>query len=175
MSGPARVLVAGLGNIFFGDDAFGVAVAQRLAEQGVPEGMRVADFGIRGIHLAYELLEETYELTVLADATARGGAPGTLYVIEPELGRTAAAAAPAVADAHGMSPDQVFAWLTKLGGRPGRVVVVGCEPARIDEGIGLSAPVANAVAEAVRLILDLVQRERPLATGGRAATREESA
>ena len=171
MSGPARVLVAGLGNIFFGDDAFGVAVAKRLAEQGVPEGMRVADFGIRGIHLAYELLEEAYDLTVLADATARGGAPGTLYVIEPDLDR-AAPAAPAVADAHGMSPDQVFAWLTRLGGRPGRVVVVGCEPARIDEGIGLSEPVASAVGEAVRLILDLVQRERPLATDGRAATRE---
>jgi len=171
VSGPARVLVAGLGNIFFGDDAFGVAVAKRLAEQGVPEGMRVADFGIRGIHLAYELLEEAYDLTVLADATARGGAPGTLYVIEPDLDR-AAPAAPAVADAHGMSPDQVFAWLTRLGGRPGRVVVVGCEPARIDEGIGLSEPVASAVGEAVRLILDLVQRERPLATDGRAATRE---
>jgi len=155
-----RVLVAGLGNIFFGDDAFGVEVAKRLAERSVPEGMRVADFGIRGIHLAYELLGEPYEMTVLADATARGGTPGTLYVIDPELdGDGVPAAAPAVMDAHGMSPDQVFAWLRKLGGRPGRVLIVGCEPAQIDEGIGLSAPVASAVEEAVRLILDLTERE----------------
>lgn len=148
-----RTLVAGIGNIFLGDDGFGVEVAQRLARESLPGEVRVGDFGIRGLHLAYELLDGGYERTILVDATARGGAPGTVYLIEPELDSPAAAAS---ADAHAMDPRTVFATLKALGGDPGRVLIVGCEPASVAEGIGLSDPVANAVGEAVRLVRELV-------------------
>ena len=80
-----RVLIAGIGNIFLGDDGFGVEVAKRLASEALPDWVRVADFGIRGLHLAYELLDTAYETTILVDATPRGGAPGTVYLIEPDL------------------------------------------------------------------------------------------
>jgi hydrogenase maturation protease len=163
-----RVLVACVGNIFLGDDGFGVEVAQRLSGRTLPDCVKVADFGIRGVHLAYELLDGAYDTTVLVDATPRGGKPGTVYLIEPDLGSnnpsatTGTGATPG--DAHGMSPDAVFAMLTSLGGVPGRVLIVGCEPANTNEGIGLSDVVASAVDEAVALIVDVVARE----TGARA-------
>src|SRR6266853_193590 len=95
-----RVLIAGVGNIFLGDDAFGVEVAQRLARRPLPEGVRVVDFGIRGLDLAYALLDR-YEAVVLVDAAPRGGAPGTIYVLEPELGSASAMSAePALMEAH---------------------------------------------------------------------------
>jgi hydrogenase maturation protease len=150
-----RVLVAGVGNIFLGDDGFGVEVAQRLGREPLPAGVRVADFGIRSLHLAYELLEGGYNLTVLVDASPRGGAPGTLYVIEPEFGD----ASPAGTDAHAMNPDAVFSALRALGGEPGRVLVVGCEPASVAECMGLSGEVSGAVEEAVRLLLEILARE----------------
>jgi len=99
-----RVLVAGVGNIFLGDDAFGVEVAVRLRAHRVPPGVKVVDYGIRGLHLAYELLEGDYDLTVLVDASPRGGAPGTLYVIEPDLD----SAPGTIADAHAMNPDAMM-------------------------------------------------------------------
>jgi hydrogenase maturation protease len=157
-----RVLVAGIGNIFLGDDGFGVEVANRLAGRSVPDGVRVADFGIRGVHLAYELLDG-YDALVLIDAVPLGEAPGTLAVIEP--GPPAAPAdgddvAPIV-DAHSMSPGVVLGLLAGLGGSVGRILVVGCQPAVLDEGIGLSPPVADAVDRAVelcsRLLVDVTQ------------------
>jgi hydrogenase maturation protease len=151
-----RVLVAGVGNIFLGDDAFGVEVAQRLRREPIPDGVRVEDFGIRGLHLAYEMLDGGYNLTVLVDASPRGGAPGTLYVIEPEFSSTNS---PVAADAHAMNPDAVFASLRALGGAPGRVLVVGCEPASVEEGMGLSAEVSAAVDAGVKLVLELLARE----------------
>jgi hydrogenase maturation protease len=150
-----RMLVAGVGNIFLGDDGFGVEVVRRLAGESLPEWVRVADFGIRGIHLAYELLDTRYETTVLVDATPRGRAPGTVYLIEPDLEASAPAGGEA-SDAHGMNPAAVFGLLRKLGGTAGRVLIVGCEPARTDEEIGLSEPVARAVDDAVRLTLELI-------------------
>ena len=153
-----RMLIAGVGNIFLGDDGFGVEVAKRLACATLPDWVRVADFGIRGIYLAYELLEQAYETTVLVDSTCRGGEPGTVYLIEPDL-NTAEEHAHGSPEAHGMHPEAVFALLNLLGGSPGRVLIVGCEPARIAEGIGLSAPVMQAVEEAVKLIVDLIQAE----------------
>ena len=152
----ARVLVACVGNIFLGDDGFGVEVARRLAGREIPEGVRVADFGIRGVHLAYELAEKSYPTVILVDATPRGGEPGTVYLIEPDLERLGE---PGPADAHGMDPQTVFALLRTLGGKPGRVLIVGCEPASAAEEIGLSEPVAAAVEEAVKLILELVDNE----------------
>jgi hydrogenase maturation protease len=162
MAGPGngcRTLVAGIGNIFLGDDGFGVEVTRRLAEQPIPEGVRIADFGIRGIHLAYELLDEKYETTVLVDATPRGGEPGTVYLIEPDLESIGQADADA-SDAHTMTPDAVFAWLRTLGGTPGRVLIVGCEPAGTEEFEGLSEPVAAAVEPAVRMILEILEGKR---------------
>jgi len=145
-----RILVAGIGNLFFGDDAFGSEVARRLATDP-PDGARVADFGIRALHLAYELLEPL-ELCVVVDCMARGGTPGTLYVVEPEVHAIAGAAA----NAHAMNVPAVLSAVRELGGQLPRTLVVGCEPVTIAPGIGLSAEVANAVPDAIDLIRDLV-------------------
>ena len=160
-----------MGNIFLGDDGFGVEVARRLAARALPEGVRVADFGIRGVHLAYELADKSYPTVILVDATPRGGEPGTVYLIEPDLD-CLGEQPPGVADAHGMDPATVFGLLKTLGGKPGRVLIVGCEPATTDDEIGLSEPVAAAVEEAVKLILELVERGDPAALAH--ATKEES-
>ncbi|MBA2521288.1 MAG: hydrogenase maturation protease [Chloroflexia bacterium] len=157
-----RLLVAGVGNIFLGDDGFGVAVAQRLLADAFPGPVRVADFGIRGVHLAYELLNG-YDSFILIDATPRGSAPGTVYVIEPDLDGAAPVAAngapsPAV-DAHSLDPAAVFAMVKALGGEIKRVLIVGCEPATVAEGIGLSDPVAGAVDEAVKVVRELIAVE----------------
>lgn len=147
------ILVAGLGNLFCGDDAFGVAVVEELAQRSLPGNVEVRDFGIRGIHLAYQLLEP-YELVVLVDAVQRGGPPGTVYVIEAEPD---AEPGPEVSmDAHDLAPDAVLSLVPRLGGTVGPVVVVGCEPAGIDAGIGLSPAVQDAVATAVQVVTELV-------------------
>jgi hydrogenase maturation protease len=112
----AHTLVAGIGNVFLSDDAFGVEVAQRLAERPLPEGVRAEDYGIRGIHLAYELLEG-YDTLVLIDAVPIGQPPGTLAVIEPEVDEDPGAPDLGLVDAHTMSPDVVLATLARLGGR----------------------------------------------------------
>lgn len=149
----SRVLVAGVGNIFLGDDGFGVEVVRRLASDP-PKGGRVVDFGIRGIQLAYELLEG-YDALILVDALARGGAPGTLYVFEPKVPEDMP---PSLMDAHGLDPASVLSMLRMLGGSLDRAIVVGCEPASIEEGIGLSAPVEGAVDEAVNVVRTAVAR-----------------
>ncbi|TCM46589.1 hydrogenase maturation protease [Kribbella sp. VKM Ac-2568] len=148
-----RILVAGLGNMFCTDDAFGVSVVAELAQQSWPEGVEVQDFGIRGIHLAYQLLEP-YDLVVLIDAVHREGPAGTVYVVEaepdPEPG-------PEVSmDAHDLGPDAVLSLVPRLGGTLGRVVVVGCEPGDIGTGIGLTPAVQDAVETAAQLVTDLV-------------------
>jgi hydrogenase maturation protease len=149
-----RVLVAGVGNIFLGDDGFGVEVANRLAGQALPDGVEVTDFGIRGVHLAYQLLDG-YDALVLVDAVQRGDEPGTLTVIEPEPPADSRGRPPAV-DAHGMDPASVLGMLAGLGGEVERVLVVGCEAGRLEDEIGLSEPVAEAVPRAVQLVMDLV-------------------
>jgi hydrogenase maturation protease len=128
-----------VGNVFLGDDGFGVEVARRLASETLPGWVRVGDFGIRGVHLAYELLEG-YEAAILVDASPRGEAPGTVYVIEPDLDGEPAPAVQdgsgVLVDAHGMEPDAVFALLKALGGEIPKLVVVGCEPAEVSERMG---------------------------------------
>ena len=146
-----KTLVAGCGNVFLGDDGFGVEVARKLAGTDLPDGVQVRDAGIRGVHLAYELLDG-WDLVVLVDASPRGGAPGTLYVIEPDVPEVAAP----LVDAHGMSPDAVLGALRTLGGEVGRVLVVGCEPADVSEGMGLSLAVEGAVDEAVQMVRQLI-------------------
>ncbi|MFE0728791.1 hydrogenase maturation protease [Streptomyces antibioticus] len=154
-----RTLVAGIGNIFLGDDGFGVETARRLTGRPLPSHVEVADVGVRGVHLAYRLLDG-YDTLVLVDATARGEAPGTLYTIEYD-GPGAGSGVPAI-DGHRMTPDTVLALLDTLcagtGGRPPRrVLIVGCEPASVEEAIGLSAPVEAAVPRAVELIEELLR------------------
>jgi hydrogenase maturation protease len=148
-------MVAGIGNIFLGDDAFGVELARRLATVALPEGVRVADYGIRGMHLAYDLLDIAPDTTILLDAVARGGEPGTVYVLEIRSGDVADLQ-PSAVDAHGMAPDAVLALLDNLGGSAGRTLLVGCEPANTEEGIGLSTTVAASVDKAVGVVLDLL-------------------
>jgi hydrogenase maturation protease len=147
------VLVAGIGNIFFGDDGFGVEVANRLGREPLPDGVRVEDFGIRAVHLAYELLDGCDAL-VMIDAVPLGEAPGTVALLKPDApsGRPEL---PAV-DAHTMTPDTVLAVFATLGGTIDDVYVIGCEPESVAPGIGLSAPVEAAVAAAMDLARDLV-------------------
>ncbi|HZQ85242.1 MAG TPA: hydrogenase maturation protease [Acidimicrobiales bacterium] len=147
-----KVLVAGIGNIFLGDDGFGVEVAQRLAAVALPDHVKVVDFGIRSLHLAYELLDG-YGALILVDTIGLGDEPpGTVVLVEPEIDWDAAVPF----DAHTMNPDTVLASLRELGGDVGRLLLVGCQPATLEEGIGLSAPVAAAVDEAVRVVQELV-------------------
>jgi hydrogenase maturation protease len=166
-----RTLVAGIGNIFLSDDGFGVEVAARLADTELPDDVRVIDYGIRGMHLAYDLAGG-YDTAILVDATPRGGVPGTLYLIEPESGsdpgdtsaapprsgeESEAQVASPIFDAHGMQPDVVLGMLDLLGGaRPGQILIVGCEPATVEESMGLSEPVTACVPEAVQVVLELV-------------------
>jgi hydrogenase maturation protease len=153
MLATAQVLVAGVGNIFLGDDGFGVEVArQLLAGRRSPE-VKIADFGIRGVHLAYELLYG-YELLVLIDTVTGDDPPGTVSLIEvPTAG---GADTPVAMDAHGMDPAAVLSMLSDLGGRVGRVLVVGCQPGSTGEGIGLSEPVAAAIPAAIGIVLEVI-------------------
>lgn len=164
-SSPAQtpsVLIAGIGNIFLGDDAFGVEVVQRLAGRKLPDRVKVVDFGIRGFDLAYALLDR-FDVTILVDACPRGGAPGTLYVIEPDLNASAedtAEAAEPTADAHSMNPMNVIRMARSMAGDLNRILLVGCEPLTLgpEEGaMGLSEPVAAMVEEAANRIESLVE------------------
>jgi hydrogenase maturation protease len=173
--GTERVLIACIGNIFFGDDGFGVEVAQRLMNRKTkhyPESVQVIDFGIRGMELAYTLMDNEYDTLVLVDAVPRGGPPGTLYLIEPDvtnIGIEQGAEAGRVAlDAHSMDPVKVLAYARSMGARPIRTLLVGCEPTASSAGeaytemqMGLSEPVQAAVDEAVKMIDSLVAELRP--------------
>ena len=175
-----KTLVAGIGNIFFGDDGFGVEVANRLAGRELPAGVRLGEYGIRGIHLAYELLDG-YDLLVLIDAVPINQPPGTVAVIEVDMDDVTAG--DTGIDAHTMTPASVLGALAHLGGRVGRVLVVGCQPESIDERLGLSPPVAAAVevaADEVIKLLDVgsivgmepgrvVQQRDPVRHGGRSS------
>jgi hydrogenase maturation protease len=154
---PPRILVAGVGNVLLGDDGFGVEVVRVLANRALPEGVRVVDFGVRGFDLTYAILDG-YEAVILVDATHRSGPPGTLYVVEPDPD----VPSEALLDTHGMTPERVLHLVRAMGGEPPLLRLVGCEPATFgdeDEPVmGLSGPVAAAVAPAVQLVEDLVAR-----------------
>ena len=159
MGPPRRVLVAGIGNIFLGDDGFGVEVVRRLAGRELPEGVEVSDFGIRGLDLAYAL-QEDYDAVVFVDAIPRGEEPGTLYLLEPEIEESGEMAL----DTHGMDPVKVIKLSRTLGAREVRTLVVGCEPQLVVSGedyeemqMELSEPVRAAVDEAVKLVESVVE------------------
>ena len=161
---PRRgILIAGVGNVFLSDDGFGVEVARRLAGRELPAGVEVADVGIRGMHLAYRLLDG-YRALVLIDTVRQGHDPGTLYLLEHDLDGPVTntdAGVPAF-DAHGMDPGALLGMLDGLARGVGierpvdRVLVVGCEPASVDEGIGLTQEVAAVVDRAAQAVVDLV-------------------
>lgn len=157
------ILVAGVGNIFLGDDAFGVEIAQRLAARKLPAEVRVTDFGIRSYDLAYALMEP-WELVILVDALPRGGTPGTLYTIEAELPNPDSPGTMPALDAHSMNPVSVLELVAHLGGQLNRLLVVGCEPAAVEpdeEGrIGLSTAVEAAVEEAINAVEKLIANHR---------------
>jgi hydrogenase maturation protease len=151
----ARVLVAGIGNIFLGDDAFGVEVVRRLLARHQPEGVVVKDFGIRGLDLAYAMMEP-WDLVILVDAISRGEAAGTLFVLEPELDNNGSHSTP---DAHAMTPEKVLELVKSLGGQVPRTLVLGCEPAQLggEEGcIGLSQIVEASLEVAIKEVERLV-------------------
>ena len=155
-----RVLVAGIGNIFLGDDGFGVEVLGRLQSRDFPERIRLRDFGIRSYDLAYALLED-YDTVVLVDASPRGEQPGTLYVIEPDLSQVddPQQAGPAL-DAHAMNPLSVLRLAQSLGAVTSKILLVACEPATLggEEGqMGLSEAVSAVVDDAVRLVEKLIR------------------
>jgi len=157
--GARRVLVAGVGNVLLGDDGFGVAVVRRLLSGGdpLPSWARVADFGTRAVHLAYELLED-YDGLILVDAMARGRKPGSVFVFEPagaELDATGLEAP--MLDAHSLHPAAVLRMACGLGARLRWVRVVGCEPADLEEGIGLSEHVERAVEAGAKLVRHLLR------------------
>lgn len=148
----ARILVAGIGNIFLGDDGFGSEVVRNAELPQDDPSVQVIDYGIRGMHLAYDLLEE-WDTLVLVDAVPSRGHPGTLHVFQAEHespSRTSGL------DGHGMDPAAVFDSLRALGGRPPYTVVVGCEAGSVEEGIGLTEPVARAVPRAARAVEGIV-------------------
>ena len=155
-----RILVGGVGNIFLGDDAFGSEVARRLLNRELPRQVRVIDFGIRGFDLAFALMDG-YDATILIDAAPRGGRPGTLYTIEPDLSELDGLNGQEVrVDTHGMNPVKVLAMARSMGVEFRRILVVGCEPETLGpegEGqLGMSATVARSVDEAVSLVEALV-------------------
>jgi hydrogenase maturation protease len=157
------ILIAGIGNIFLGDDAFGVEVVQRFGNRRLPDRVKAVDFGIRGFDLAYALLDGS-DVTILVDACPRGGTPGNVYVIEPDLkALDSPNAEQSSVDAHNMNPMNVIRMAKSMGGELKRILLVGCEPATLgpEEGqMGLSEPVTAAVEEAVKVIESLVEKIR---------------
>jgi hydrogenase maturation protease len=161
------VLVAGIGNIFLSDDGFGPEVARRLANRPLPDGVKVVDYGIRGMHLAYDLLEG-YDGLVIVDALPRHGIPGDVVVLHvgpADLGD-------GDFDAHGMEPVAVLASLGSMGGELPPTYIVGCEPADLDEGIGLTPDVEAAIDSAIDAVLGVLTGELELSSPS--TTKEQS-
>ncbi|HEX5433442.1 MAG TPA: hydrogenase maturation protease [Candidatus Angelobacter sp.] len=159
-----RVLVAGIGNIFLGDDGFGVEVIRRMSSRAVPEGVCLRDFGIRGLDLAYALNEQ-WDLVILVDALPRGETPGTVFVLEPATEDLEAGLQTGI-QTHGMDPVQAIQMAKSLGGIPQELLVVGCEPADLggeDGAIGLSPEVDNAIEMAIETIIQFVKQAPALA------------
>jgi hydrogenase maturation protease len=156
-----QILVAGIGNAWLSDDGFGGEVVKRLAARELPPGVTVTDFGTGGLDLAYEVMRG-YDGLVLVDISRQGGEPGTLYVMEPDEDDIAAGIEDGeMIDPHGMDPQTVLRFVRAVGGWPGKVVVIACEPAVVEEmGIGLSPDVGAAVDHAVALVATTIDELR---------------
>ena len=154
------ILIAGVGNIFLGDDSFGVEVARALATRVLPQGVKVVDYGIRGFDLAYALLDP-WDAVILVDALSRGERPGTLYTLEPDLRSMEAPQSPEMMlNPHGMDPVRVLQLALSIGTVSAHVYVVGCEPAdfgdELEGRMGLSEPVQAAIEDAVKMVEDRI-------------------
>jgi hydrogenase maturation protease len=156
-----QILVAGIGNAFLRDDGFGGKVAERLLQGELPSGVTVLDFGTGGLDLAYEVMRG-YDALLMIDVSRQGGEPGTLYVIEPDEAEVAGGIEDGeVINPHGMDPQTVLRFVKTVGGWPGKVVVVACEPASVEEmGMELSPKVAAAVDRAVAVVLEQIAQLR---------------
>jgi hydrogenase maturation protease len=152
-----QILVAGVGNAWLQDDAFGGECARRLEAAGTPPGVTVMDFGTGGLDLAYELMRG-YDALVLLDASRHGGEPGTLYVLEPELSDYAGAIEDGeTISPHAMDPGSMLRFVNAIGGFSGKVVVIGCEPGEVETvGLGLTPPVEAAVDRALALVEETI-------------------
>jgi hydrogenase maturation protease len=155
------ILVAAVGNLWLGDDGFAGEVAKRLRERELPSDVAVADFGTGGLDLAYEVMRG-YDALVLVDTSRQGGSPGTLYVMEADPDSVGGPIEDGeMLDPHGMDPQTVLRFVKAVGGWPGKVVVVACEPAQIEEvAIGLSPAVRGAVDTAADLVAETVEELR---------------
>ncbi|MDX6685816.1 MAG: hydrogenase maturation protease [Baekduia sp.] len=153
-----QILVAGVGNAWLQDDAFGGECARRLEARGVPSGVTVMDFGTGGLDLAYEIMRG-YDALVLLDASRQGQKPGTLYVLEPSIEDMAGSIEDGdVINPHGMDPQTVLRFVSAIGGFSGRVVVIGCEPGEVDEvGLGLTPEVDDVIERAVALVRETLE------------------
>ena len=178
MNADQSILVAGIGNIFFGDDAFGSEVARELMRRPLPDGVTVSDFGIRSYDLTYALMDGCD--AILIDAVPRGEPPGTLFLIEPDLAGLDRDDGE-IPDAHSMNPVRVLQMVRSLGGRTGRLYLVGCEPSVLesDEGqMGLSESVQAAVPRAIEMIEslldDLLHNKIPISSSRTGAAKEVS-
>jgi hydrogenase maturation protease len=152
-----KILVAGVGNIFLGDDAFGVEMVQRLRAVALPPEVTLADFGIRSFDLAYAMADG-YDVIILLDATSRGDSPGTVSLIEPEVEGFGDVGPPL--DAHSTNPQRALQIASSLGSQLGRLYLIGCEPAILeteDGRIGLSEQVEAAIPNAIQMLLTLLQ------------------
>jgi hydrogenase maturation protease len=149
-----QILVAGIGNAWLGDDGFGGHVVNRLLQMGVPPGVRVQDFGSGGLDLAYEVMRG-YHAMVLVDVSQQGGEPGDVYVIEPDPEEIKPIEDGETISPHGMDPQSVLRFVKTVHGWPGKVVVVGCEPADVENiALELSEPVKAAVDKAAGVVLE---------------------
>jgi hydrogenase maturation protease len=148
-----RTLVAGIGNVFLSDDGFGVEVVRRLGVSRVPAGVTVADFGIRGIHLAFEILDGAYDRVILVDALPHGGPPGSIVLLDVDRDGEDGEGP----DGHDLHPAAVLAFLRSIGGASPPVIVVGCQPGSLDEGMGLTDQVAASVDTAMKVVIELVE------------------
>jgi hydrogenase maturation protease len=156
-----KILVAGIGNIFQGDDAFGCEVVKKMAARVLPDDVCLFDYGIRGLDLTYALLDNP-DLVILIDAMPSGCSPGTLYTIEPEFNDHDNDDTDPAIDSHGMNPVQVLRVARRMGARPGRILLVGCEPGDLGgaEGrMGLTPPVMASLDEAAGMVEALIQKE----------------
>ncbi len=169
-----RILVAGIGNIFFGDDAFGCETARELARRPLPAGVCVKDFGIRSYDLAYAIMDG-YDATILVDATPRGCSPGTVYLLEPDINMLDDGG-DEVVNGHSMNPVRVLQMVRSFGGAPRQLFVVGCEPQTLESNghLGLSATARAAIPGAIEMIEELISDLRNAAANLRGQTPDKS-
>ncbi len=156
------ILIAGIGNIFLGDDAFGVEVARSLLKRSLPASVSVKDFGIRGFDLAYALLDP-WHTVILIDALPRGEAPGTLFVMEPDLSRMGTVSSPDMAfNAHGMDPVRVLNLAASMGSISAEIFIVGGEPQdfgdELEGRMGLSSTLEAVIEDASDMVERLIAR-----------------